>query len=66
LFAKKLGWSEFEFVFNDLESRDELAELQIQTQLLQAGVVTVEEVRAMRGLGALPVPGEPVMSAGGE
>ena len=66
LFAKKLGWNEFEFVFNDLESRDELAELQIQTQLLQAGVLTVDEVRAMRGLGALPVAGEPLMSAGGE
>jgi hypothetical protein len=66
LFAKKLGWGEFEFKFNDLESRDELAELQIQTQLLQAGVLTVDEVRAMRGLGAMPVAGEPVMSAGGE
>src|SRR6201991_1074876 len=53
LFAKKLGWREFEFCFNDLESRDEMEELQIQTTLLQAGVLTVAEVRSMRGLGPL-------------
>ena len=50
LFSKLLGWKEFEFAFNELEARDELTELQIQTQLLQAGVLTVDEVRAMRGL----------------
>jgi HK97 family phage portal protein len=50
LFAKKLGWREFEFCFNDLESRDQMEELQIQTTLLQNGVLTVDEVRAMRGL----------------
>ena len=53
VFSKLLGWSEFEFVFNELETRDELTELQIQTQLLQAGVLTVDEVRAMRGLSPL-------------
>src|SRR3984885_5206958 len=53
LFAKKLGWREFEFCFNDLESRDEMQELQIQTSLLQAGVLTVDEVRAMRGMGPI-------------
>ena len=53
LFAKKLGWREFEFCFNDLESRDESEEVQIQTALLSAGVLTVNEVRAMRGLGPL-------------
>ena len=53
LFAKKLGWREFEFCFNDLESRDEMQELQIQTSLLQAGVLTVDEVRSMRGLGPI-------------
>ncbi len=53
LFGKRLGWREFEFMFTDLDSRDELTEVQIQTQLLRAGVVTVDEVRAMRGLGPL-------------
>jgi HK97 family phage portal protein len=53
LFAKRLGWREFEFCFNDLESRDEMQELQIQTTLLQAGVLTVDEVRSMRGLGPI-------------
>ncbi len=53
LFAKKLGWREFEFCFNELESRDEMHEVQIQTELLRAGVVTVDEVRTMRGLGPM-------------
>jgi phage portal protein BeeE len=56
LFAKRLGWREFEFVFNDLEAPDELASVQIQTALLQAGVLTVDEVRAMRGLAPLASP----------
>jgi hypothetical protein len=55
LIAKKLGWSEFEFVFNDLEARDPMEELQIQTELLKAGVLTVAEVRLQRGLGPMPV-----------
>jgi HK97 family phage portal protein len=50
LFAKRLGWREFEFCFNDLESRDETEELQIQIQLLQNGVMTVNELRELRGL----------------
>jgi phage portal protein BeeE len=54
LFAKRLGWREFEFVFNDLESRDETEELNIQIQLLQNKVLTISEVRQMRGLSPLP------------
>jgi hypothetical protein len=54
LFAKKLGWAEFEFAFNELEARDEMTEATMQTTLLNAGVLTVNEVRAMRGLGPLP------------
>ncbi|QHN01956.1 phage portal protein [Granulicella sp. WH15] len=50
LFAKKLGWREFEFSFNDLDERDESKEVAMQIQLLQAGVLSVAEVRAMRGL----------------
>lgn len=53
LFAKKLGWREFEFSFNSLETRDEMEEVQIQTELLKAGVLTIDEVRSMRGLPAL-------------
>jgi hypothetical protein len=48
--GKKLGWHEFEFVFNDLESRNEREEAEIQEILLRSGVLTVDEVRAMRGL----------------
>ena len=47
---KRLGWSDLRFVWSDLESRDEMAEVEIQTKLLAAGVLTVAEVRAMRGL----------------
>jgi len=53
LFGKCIGWREFEFVFNDLNARDEDTELAIQVQLLAAGVLTVNEVRAMRGLGPI-------------
>jgi len=53
LFGKCIGWPEFEFVFNELTARDETTELAIQVQLLQAGVLTVNEVRAMRGLAPL-------------
>ena len=57
LFAKRLGWPDFEFVFNDLDATDEMQEVQMQTALLAAGVLTVDEVRAMRGLGPLPAAG---------
>jgi HK97 family phage portal protein len=53
LFGKCIGWRECEFVFNDLNARDESTELAVQVQLLQAGVLTVDEVRAMRGLAPL-------------
>lgn len=56
LFSKCLGWREFEFVFNDLSARDETTELAVQVQLLQAGVLTIDEVRALRGLAPLPHP----------
>jgi HK97 family phage portal protein len=62
LFSKCIGWREFEFVFNDLSARDEDTELAIQVQLLAAGVYTVNEVRAMRGLG--PILAEPTQGVG--
>jgi len=48
--AKRLGWDDLRFVWNGLESRDELVEAQIQTMMLAAGVLTVKEVRKMRGI----------------
>lgn len=53
LFSKSIGWRDFEFVFNDLNARDEETELAVQVQLLQAGVLTIDEVRAQRGLAPL-------------
>lgn len=50
LFGKCIGWREFEFVFNELSARDEETELSVQVQLLKAGVLSVDEVRSMRGL----------------
>jgi HK97 family phage portal protein len=51
--GKKLGWSDLEFVFADVETTDPLEEAQIQQILLQTGVMTVNEVRRMRGLADL-------------
>ena len=48
--AKKLGWGDLEFVFADVDATDPLEEAQIQQILLQSGVLTVNEVRRMRGL----------------
>ena len=48
--VKRLAWSDLRFVWTDLESRDEMVEVDIQTKLLAAGVLSVAEVRAMRGL----------------
>jgi len=48
--AKRLGWEDLRFVWSDLDSRDEMVEAQIQTMMLSAGVLSVEEVRAMRGV----------------
>jgi HK97 family phage portal protein len=50
--AKRLGWNDLRFVWSELDSRDESTELNMQMQLLQAGVISIEEVRAMRGLSA--------------
>jgi phage portal protein BeeE len=66
LFGKCIGWREFEFVFNDLNARDEETELAVQVQLLQAGVLTVNEVRAMRGLGPLTQAGVEQMAGAAE
>ncbi|HTS37807.1 MAG TPA: phage portal protein [Candidatus Solibacter sp.] len=51
--GKKLGWNDLEFVFAELDTTDPLEEAQIQQILLQNGVLTVNEVRRMRGLGDL-------------
>src|SRR5271166_2705997 len=51
--AKKLGWNDLEFVFAELDTTDPLEEVQIQQILLQNGVLTVNEVRRMRGLGEM-------------
>lgn len=55
--CKTLGWDDLEFVFTDVDSGgDEMEEAQIQAILLQNGVVTVNEVRRMRGLTPLETP----------
>jgi HK97 family phage portal protein len=48
--VKKLGWSDLRFVWSNLESRDEQVELNMQLQMLAAGVMSVAEVRQQRGL----------------
>jgi HK97 family phage portal protein len=51
--AKKLGWNDLEFVFAELDTTDPMEEVQIQQILVQMGVLTVNEVRRMRGLGEM-------------
>jgi phage portal protein BeeE len=51
--VKRLGWSDLRFVWSELDSRDESVELNMQLQMLAAGVVSVAEVRAWRGLPAI-------------
>jgi phage portal protein BeeE len=49
--AKKLGWHDLEFVFSDVDSSgSEMEQAQIQEILIRNGVLTVNEVRRMRGL----------------
>jgi hypothetical protein len=48
--AKRLGWTDLEFVFTDLDVQDEMQHAQIDEILLRCGVVTVNEVRRARGL----------------
>ncbi len=52
--AKRLGWSDLEFAFTDVDAPNELEQAQIQQTLLGCGVLTVNEVRRMRGLAPLP------------
>ncbi|HXZ26417.1 MAG TPA: phage portal protein, partial [Terriglobales bacterium] len=52
--GKKLGWGDLEFVFTDVDARNEMEEAQIQEILLRTGVLTVNEVRRMRGLPEIP------------
>jgi phage portal protein BeeE len=51
--GKKLGWTDLEFVFTDVDATDEMQQAQIDEILLRNGVVTVEEVRRARGLDAV-------------
>ena len=51
--VKRLGWSDLRFIWSELESRDEMVEVEIQMKLLAAGVLSVAEVRSMRGLPAI-------------
>ena len=48
--AKKLGWTDLEFVFTDVDAQDEMEQAQIDEILLRNGVVSVNEVRRARGL----------------
>jgi len=52
--AKKLGWHDLEFVFTELDAQNEMEQAQIDEILLRSGVMTVNEVRRMRGLAELP------------
>lgn len=48
--GKKLGWHDLEFVFTELEPRNEKEQAEIHEILLRSGVMTINEVRKLRGL----------------
>jgi phage portal protein BeeE len=48
--GKRLGWTDLEFVFTDVDAVDEMQQAQIDEILLRNGVLTVNEVRRARGL----------------
>jgi hypothetical protein len=48
--GKKLGWTDLEFVFTDVDAQDEMEQAQIDEILLRNGVITVNEARRARGL----------------
>ena len=52
--SKRIGWDDLEFVFTDVDAPNEHEQAQIQQILIQCGVLTVNEVRRMRGLPPLP------------
>ena len=51
--TKKLGWNDLEFVFLDIDARNEMEDAQIQETLIRSGIMTVNEVRVLRGLPSL-------------
>jgi phage portal protein BeeE len=51
--GKRMGWHDLEFVFCDVDAPNELAKSEVQERLLRCGVLTVNEVRQMRGLAPL-------------
>lgn len=48
--GKRLGWHDLEFVFIDVDAPSEAVQTDMQERLLRCGVLTVNEVRQMRGL----------------
>jgi HK97 family phage portal protein len=54
IIAKRLGWHDLEFVFTDVDAPNELEQANIQQILIGCGVLTINEVRRMRGLPPLP------------
>jgi HK97 family phage portal protein len=51
--GKALGFDDLEFVFADVDAPNELEQAQLHEVLLRSGVLTVDEVRAMRGMGPI-------------
>ena len=48
--GKKLGWHDLEFAFMDVDAPNELEQAQLQEILIRSGIMTVNEVRRLRGL----------------
>jgi phage portal protein BeeE len=54
IIARKLGWNDLEFVFDDLEVYDERGQAEIDEILMRNDALLPDEARARRRLAALP------------
>ncbi len=61
--SKRLGWNDLQFVFTDVDAPNELEQAQIQQILIGCGVLTVNEVRRMKGLPPLAEKADGVADA---
>ena len=51
--------ADLEFVFLDIDARNEMEDAQIQEILVRSGIMTTNEIRALRGLPPLGASSQP-------
>jgi hypothetical protein len=64
LLQKTLNFRDLEIYYEDIDSRDELLQGQIDDVLLKAGVISINYVRNRKGLPSIPGGDEPTINLG--